>query len=71
MKNRIINLNGEPAKPELPSVPDMIKTARARWKLGEKDAAFDLMSGAAMLLSDGVARLFLDVKEIKERMTPK
>jgi hypothetical protein len=71
MSNRIVNLNGDPVKPELPSVPDMINTARARYKIGEKDAAFDLICGAAMLLSDGVARMFHDMKKLEDRITPK
>jgi len=80
MKNRIVGLNGQPisSKPppeskasRLPNVSEMVASARAKWRSGDKQQAFDDLCETILLLSAGTGRLFQDMKEIKERMTPK
>jgi len=78
MSSRIVDLNGAPAKPEPPNVPDMIKTAKVRWNHGEKHKAFEALCDACLLLAQGVGRnindaqkLQGDVKKLEERITPK
>ena len=80
MKNRIVNLNGQPISseippeskaPRLPNVSEMVASARTKWRAGDKQQAFDDLCETVLLLSAGTGRLFLDVKKIKERVTPK
>jgi hypothetical protein len=78
MSNRIVDLNGAPAKPEPPNVPAMIEAARARWKLGEKHKGFEALCDAMQLLAKGVGRNILDaqkldaeLRELKQKVTPR
>jgi hypothetical protein len=74
MSNRIVGPNGAPLpSPEKPpaNVTDMVQRAKRMWREGDKQAAFDQLCESNLLLTKGIARLFSDVKELKERITPK